>query len=223
MTDTTPVVQEEGRIVQNPTGAAYGSFNHAFDVFNRELFGGKLSDCLITLQRRGSYFGCYAAERFGDRHGGETKLAEIALNPAMMQGRSDREIASTLAHEMSHHAQKEYGSPSRNGYHNREFARIMERIGLMTSHTGLPGGRRTGQRMTHYIIEGGPFDLVWQKLAAEGFHFDYHDRLFDRRETAKKNKATYQCDVCQLALWGKPGITDLPTHCGRLMVEKKDD
>jgi hypothetical protein len=107
MTVTTPVVQEEAwRIVQTPTGAAYGSFNHAFNVFNRELFGGKLSDCLITLQRRGSCFGYYAAERFGDRHGGETKLAEIALNPAMMQGRSDREIASTLAHEMSHHARK---------------------------------------------------------------------------------------------------------------------
>jgi hypothetical protein len=32
-------------------------------------------------------------------------------------------------------------------------------------------------------------------LAESEFHFDYHDRLFDRREAAKKNKTAYRpCD-----------------------------
>jgi hypothetical protein len=28
----------------------------------------------------------------------------------------------------------------------------MESIGLVPSNTGLPGGKRTGQQMTHYIM-----------------------------------------------------------------------
>jgi hypothetical protein len=56
---------------------------------------------------------------------------------------------------MVHQEQKHFGKPSRNGYHNKQWSRWMERIGLVPSATGAPGGKRTGQRMTHYIIRGG--------------------------------------------------------------------
>ena len=36
----------------------------------------------------------------------------------------------------------------------------MEAIGLMPSHSGKPGGKRTGQQMTHYILDGGSYDTL---------------------------------------------------------------
>ena len=40
---------------------------------------------------------------------------------------------------MTHLEQAHFGKPSRNGYHNKEWADLMERVGLMPSDTGAPG------------------------------------------------------------------------------------
>ena len=78
--------------------------------------------------------------------------------------------SSTLAHEMAHAWQYHFGKPSAEaGYHNVEWGTKMEEIGLMPSNTGEPGGKRTGQQMTHYIVEDGPFaeaasDLLGSRL-----------------------------------------------------------
>ena len=69
--------------------------------------------------------------------------------------------------------QAHFGSPSRNGYHNREWAGLMERVGLVPSDTGAPGWKRTGQRMTHYVAEDGPFARAF---AARDFKVPYFDR-----------------------------------------------
>ncbi len=45
----------------------------------------------------------------------------------------------------------------------------MERVGLMPSDTGQPGGRKVGQSMTHYIITGGAFDRACDELNARNF------------------------------------------------------
>lgn len=51
----------------------------------------------------------------------------------------------------------------------------MESVGLMPSHTGQPGGRRTGEKMTHFIIQGGPFDLACDELLTEAFTLSWLD------------------------------------------------
>ena len=62
-----------------------------------------------------------------------------------------------MAHEWQYH----YGRhQSRGAYHNREWAGEMLRLGLHPSDTGRPGGRVTGQQMTHYIMPGGRFEQV---------------------------------------------------------------
>lgn len=52
---------------------------HAYDVFNRELFQGTLPTCMLTLQREKTSVGYFSAARFGNRLGQHTD--EIALNP----------------------------------------------------------------------------------------------------------------------------------------------
>ena len=144
----------------DPTEQTYTELLRAYEFFNRELFGNQLpsapSKVLITLRVTGRSYGYYAAERFGDR--ATRRIDEIALNAQRFHVDDTREILSTLVHEMKHLWQQHFGRPSRRCYHNREWADAMEAAGLMPSNTGAPGGRRTGQQMSHYIIDGGPYD-----------------------------------------------------------------
>jgi predicted SprT family Zn-dependent metalloprotease len=80
---------------------------------------------------------------------------EIAMNPVYFSIRTIKATLSTLVHEMVHQWQFHFGEPGRRGYHNKQWAARMERVGLMPSDTGEPGGRKVGQSMTHYIIAGG--------------------------------------------------------------------
>jgi predicted SprT family Zn-dependent metalloprotease len=109
------------------------------------------------MQRRRGSRGYFANSRFSHRRDDEV-IDEIALNPATFLDCTDREIVSTAVHEMVHQWQHMFGKPGRRGYHNREWARKMVEIGLIPSHTGEPGGKQTGQRVSHHIEEGGLFD-----------------------------------------------------------------
>ena len=193
---------------KTPTKRTYDDFDAAYAYFNKRLFGGRLPACLITVRPHRGAYGYFSGERFGSRDGNEVH-DEIALNIRHFEKRSPGEILSTLVHEMAHLEQAHFGSPSRNGYHNREWAGLMERIGLMPSDTGAPGGKRTGQRMTHYVVEDGPFARA---LAARTFVVPYFDRAGESEVTRKKRKVTYTCPSCEDKVWGKP---EVQPHCGK--------
>ena len=50
-------------MIANPT-RTYTSLDAAYDHFNRELFGGQLPPCLITMQRHKGAYGYFSGERF---------------------------------------------------------------------------------------------------------------------------------------------------------------
>jgi hypothetical protein len=143
-----------------PNLAQYGLFQRGYDYFNTALFNNSLPQVLITMQRDHRSYGYFADESFQNRGGNRTRIHEICLNPDGFVGRTDEDAFSTLVHEMAHVAQHEFGNPGRGRYHNREFARLMHSIGLMPSATGKPGGAETGDHMSHYILEGGPFAVA---------------------------------------------------------------
>ena len=76
---------------------------------------------------------------------------------------------STLVHEMTHHWQNHAGTPSPSNPHNKEWADKMVSMGLQPSHTGLPGGRKTGRSMSDYILPDGPFLSACRELLSGGF------------------------------------------------------
>jgi predicted SprT family Zn-dependent metalloprotease len=156
----------------------------------------------MTLQcgpRTGGYF---AAKRFQHRTGSEI-IHEIALNPDSFVGRTDEQILDTLVHEMAHVWQQTYGKPGRRGYHNKQWAAEMKRIGLYPSDTGQPGGKETGEGMSDYIIEGGRFQVACRKLLARGFKLDWQGRSQD--EPKKWGRIKYSCPNCGLNAWGEAG------------------
>jgi hypothetical protein len=124
------------------------------------------------------------------------------------------EAMGTLVHEMAHCWQHHDGAPSRRGYHNAEWADKMESIGLMPSDTGDPGGKRTGQRMTHYVVDGGPFLLAFEAMPPEYALPWRSGAVAQAPGPATPSKLKYACPECGINAWGKPELELVCKKCG---------
>lgn len=162
-----------------PTQQVYEELQKAYEFFNQELFEGRLPACVITLQRQHDTYGYFSANQFQSRQGGE-QAHEIALNPSYFAVRSIQETLSVLVREMVSLDQtlntKRSKLPRRR-YRNTEWADMCEEVGLMPSSTGLPGGRRVGDNVQTYVIEGGRFDVACTRLVDEAFTLSWVDRF----------------------------------------------
>ena len=166
--------------MNNPTDQAYHELQHAYDHFNEKLFKGKLPPCLITLQRKPRTLGYYAPNSFTNLAEKGRTTDEIALNPYHFVERSLEDTLSTLVHEMVHLWRDRCSGkkPSRRSYHDKQWANKMEKVGLMPSDTGEPGGSRVGQEMDHYVVKDGPFHVACQALLESGYRISWADNVF---------------------------------------------
>ena len=185
------------------TQTEYQAFQDAYDFFNAHLFYGSLPPVLVTLQRHANTRGYFAPERFHGRID-RTAAHELALNPDSFTGRSDAMILSTLAHEMAHVWQQTHGRPPRRSYHDRQWAAKMQEIGLHPSSTGEPGGKETGQKVSHYIIPEGAYAQAYAKLQATGLHLRWQSAPARAQAKAKKaSKTKFTCPDCGQNAWAK--------------------
>ena len=184
--------------------------NNAFAYFNKTIFADKLPACVITISSTGRQYGHHTRDRFvcrkSDALGNKDQFKdEIALNPDSFD-REDIVILSTLVHEMAHLWQGVFGEASRAAYHNKEWGDRMEDLGLMPSDIGLEGGKRTGQKMSHYIMHGGQFEKCAQEYL-DKFLLDYRGQKSITVSTPKKkSKVKYTCPECDLNAWAKPEV-----------------
>lgn len=140
-----------------PTLQIYSELQTAYDHFNRELFEGQLSECILLLDNKEKrMYGYYRYKQFVNQQGDSCDC--IALNPQHFAARDIQEVMQTIVHEMTHMWQYHFGvKHSEKSYHDKEWADKMEALGLMPSDTGRPGGKKTGQNMGDYAIKGGLF------------------------------------------------------------------
>lgn len=157
-----------------PTADLYGQLQWLTDHFNRALFDAHLPTTIITLQRSVHTAGHFSESRW--RHVSGESVSELALNPTYFAHRPLLALCQTIVHELCHLWQQVNGSASRPGYHNRAWAEKMERIGLMPSSTGRPGGAKTGQRMADYPIPGGAFLHACEELTTAEFALNWVDQ-----------------------------------------------
>jgi predicted SprT family Zn-dependent metalloprotease len=161
----------------DPTEQVMKQLQRAFNHYNKTCFEARLPHCLITLQRKSHLvMGYYSPKRFASNKG-KKYTDEIAMNPLHFKGKDPTEILQTLVHEMCHMWQHKFGKPSQRSYHNKEWARKMEAIGLMPSNTGKSGGKKIGQKMSDYPIEGGKFMRETAKLLNQGFEIAWYDNV----------------------------------------------
>lgn len=214
---------------QSPiTAVEYGTLQDAYDHFNAALFEGSLPQVLITLQRHRRARGYFSPKRFQRRDKAREHIHEVALNPDSFTARSDEEILSTLAHEMAHVWQQEHGHPGRGRYHNREWAAKMHAIGLMPSTTGQPGGAVTGECVSHYILEDGPYlatcrtflkkyRLVWESATPR--EKDSGPAVGTVGATKTQTRTKFSCPNCGLNVWAK---RDALIDCHRCSEEARE-
>lgn len=202
--------------------AVYEYLYKSFDWFNEQLFDGDLPPVVFTI-------GANKARRAGHyRHDSFTfndsrSENEIALNAGYFN-RSEKEVLSTLVHEMAHHWKRCFGKRAQSGgYHCKEWGSKMESVGLVPSHTGEPGGKRTGFRMSHFILENGPFNHAadeWIRKTGGGFNMVRVHSI--RRDQQSRNKVAYVCEDCRSKVWGKPGLNILCGDCVVSMNAKEN-
>lgn len=194
----------------------------AYDWFNKRLFDGKLPEIIITLNHRkpsecGFFRDAGFTYRDHEKHSDSEGVGEISLNPEAMFGHPDTEVMDTLVHEMAHVWQRYLGKPPRKAYHDKQWAAKMEAIGLMPSSTSQPGGKRTGQKMGDYVIEGGKFDIECKKLFETGWKLELHSAP-GLKMPKKSSKVKFMCPDCDQSAWAKPGAS---LRCGRCSAATK--
>lgn len=160
--------------MNSPSLTLYTALQLAFDHFNRRLFGARLPQCLLTLRSASRVYGYHHAGRFISPDG--QVLDELGMHPGFFTMQPIEAVMSTLVHEMTHHWQNHAGTSSPSNPHNREWADKMVSLGLQPSHTGLPGGRKTGRSMSDYILPDGLFLPACRELLQTGFTLPWLDR-----------------------------------------------
>jgi len=124
---------------------------------------------------------------------------------------------STLVHEMVHQWQQDHGSPPRRCYHNTEWAERMVEIGLIPSDTGQPGGRPTGQTMTHYIDPDGRFLDALKRMPTEYVLPWVSDGPNDKGKPKKPRPKKYKfiCPECRTQITAEDEALDATCNvCG---------
>jgi predicted SprT family Zn-dependent metalloprotease len=204
-----------------PTLQQFAAYQAAYDHFNKKLFGGTLKPCLLVFRdgrpaKNGIVAGHFAWDRW-ENAGGEL-IHEISLAPILLK-RELKDVMGTLVHEMAHQWQQDFGKPQRPGYHDKEWAKKMCEIGLIPTSTGEPGGKMTGQSMTHWIQPDGPFEKAFAAMPetvrlpwVTGANLTKAVPGSEKEKKQKaRNKIKYTCPACDANVWGKP---DMKIVCG---------
>lgn len=221
MIEETTTLPEKQMVMQQLINSLYG----AFKFFNGELFNNLLPDCSISIGIKKGASGVYYAERFVPKDIQEavekdtSKLDEIMLNPISFD-LDETYVLSTLVHEMIHEWEHEYGKPGKDGYHNREWGESMKAIGLMPSATGEPGGKQTGRRVSHYIMEGGLFEKAAAQFIEETeFSIEWIVIEKPPKKTTPR-KCTYRCGCPQP--WYS-NLSGRKASCGECFEDFQED
>ncbi|GJE18421.1 hypothetical protein AIGOOFII_3146 [Methylobacterium marchantiae] len=174
----------------------------------------------MTLTRHPRALGYFCAGAFQDRDGAVAH--EISMNPSWFEAQGDDGSFSTLVHEMVHLWRHVHGKANRKGgkgsggYHDVVWADRMELLGLMPSKSGSPGGSRTGYSMSHYIIEGGRFDLACHEWLLTAPGIDWRDARIERPSaptergaaeppalSPKNTRTRFVCLTCEVKAWSR--------------------
>jgi hypothetical protein len=196
----------------------FTAVQNIYSYFNEKMFDGKLNNCLLNFSRMSKAYGFFAPKRWGVLED-KSMVHEISLNPDHLT-REPKAVIGTLVHEMVHLWQEDFGQPSA-GYHNKEWAEKMKTVGLYPSNTGEVGGKETGKNCSHYIIEGGLYDVLFNEMP-ESYLYPLVANPFSKKAAkAGKNKTKYTCPSCDANIWGKDGLIVTCNECDEYFIKSE--
>lgn len=201
----------------------YKIWDDAYKFFNEKLFGNNLPEVLITLNRKKKARGYFHFENIVSRDDPNKLISEIALNPDTFVDRDDMSLISTEVHEMVHVWQFYLGNiPEKRNFHDNEWGEMMEKIGLMPSSTGEKGGRRTGVKVSHWIIPNGKFEICCKEFLQDKKINWQNVRINEsaKQTRSHKSKLKYKCPDCEKSVLSKDEIRVMCMSCDREMEEQ---
>lgn len=191
--------------MHSPTEKLYlKSFQQVYDLFNARFFDGNLPDCIFSLTRNPKVMGYYHSKKFISLENG-VQVAEISINSEYYNNsrESQIELCSTIAHEMVHLWQDNFGKPSRKGFHNTEWGKRMLSIGLQPICLDKKNElveKLCGQKMNERIIIGGLFDRTVKELLENGFIVSHCETDSYIRRNSRPNTIQNQTSEEQVKL-----------------------
>ena len=207
--------------MKRPTPSQFSAYQQAFDYFNQALFESQLPDCMLSFsRRRSSSHTLFTAEQWREKAG--SAAPEISLNVKQLSEDVPIEAMATLVRQMVHLWQERNGNPSSTGYYNREWAEKMENVGLIPTATGVPGGKRTGKGIHHFIEPNGRFERAFRKMSSECF-WPFLPAVFaGQKRRGGSDKVSYKCIGCGAKAWGKGGL-EMVCGCGQVFAGEAGD
>jgi hypothetical protein len=115
-----------------------------------------------------------------------------------------------MCHQWQHDLGKKF---LRSTYHDTEWAGKMVQVGLIPSDTGEPGGRPTGQRMSHYIDRHGRFMEAVRRMPREVVlpWRSIGPKELDKPKKPRAKKQVFICPGCRTRIWCEEA--DLSASC----------
>jgi hypothetical protein len=128
---------------------------------------------------------------------------------------------------MVHQWEQDFGTPPRKCYHTKAWANKMEEIGLIPSDTGEPGGKRTGQRVSHYTDPDGRFISAFKNMPKDCL-LPWASGGTGEESTPKAKaprKVRLTCPECEMQVWievENVGRQIVCEECGEMFLTKEE-
>jgi hypothetical protein len=166
---------------------------------------GFLPDVLVTLQRQARSRGYFSPQRFRSRVE-EALVMNSLLTLNGFLGAQTKKSVRPLRTKWSMFGNRLTAECRARLITIASGAAKMKAIGLHPSATGEPGGRETGQSMTHFILQGGRYSRAFRELQATGFQLHWQSAMAEAGSRVKRtSKTKLTCPECSQNVWAKPG------------------
>ena len=222
------------------SGELYTKIQLVIDSLDKSFFSGKKKESIpqLVFAINNKCKSCVVAyvqpDALYDKKT-DTKLQYMGINPDYLD-RSIGEILSTICHELCHVYEHAYIHIPRGGYHDKQWATLMEECGLE------PIYNNTSKTSVHHkIVPGGAFEKFVADFT-EVHGADYFNIVSYSTEIARRtrkelgieepdddspkpdnadkpikkynrNKIKYVCPGCSTKVWGKPGLAIRCIEC----------
>jgi hypothetical protein len=199
----------------------------AYDLFNKELFEGRLPECVVALNNA-SRFG---TARFIPNHyrgSGGKAINGFEINPLYFYRRKLIETLTVLAYEMVYVWQwRVAGKKSRNGYRSKAWMTRIRQIGLVPFDDAH--GFKSREQINCRIVKNGPFETACKRFLEEMLDIPWEKRYEEifpaapdrHKKPGTANKIRYACGRCGSIVWGKPNLNILCGNCNERFETRK--
>ena len=199
MTSFATKITQSVAFTESPTVLQAKRLQFAADLFNRELFNGRLPFTLLQLRNKKGCNGYYSANKWVSAAG--EPIDCITLNSTNAIDRPLMELLSTMVHEQAHqYVCSVLNRKASRGGHGPEWRNVMEGIGLPPIRIGT-----TWRMATHSIDPNGAFAQCFRTHASELEAMPWQELARDatRGKTPGLDKVRFECPSCGAKAWAR--------------------